>query len=260
VGKLRNIVRESGPGVVYRHYKSRAHASQNRKRLEKIKILQAHGSSFNVEGIDIFIKDSIESGAYESCEIAACRENLRPEDVVLEIGAAIGYVGLFCRRHLGIQRYTSVECNPETLERLKGNYALNGFEPDTRNVALAQADGDIDFHVGPMFWADSALVAGESSRKLTVPGRTLESILKTLPAEPTALVLDVEGAESLLVDTIFPKSLRVLVVEMHPNFIGMPKTCALTTRWIQQGFALTDIKGQVYVFARETDSATQAPK
>ena len=92
---------------------------------------------------------------YEEPEKRMCQEFLTSTDSVLEIGGAIGFIGLFCQTKLGLRNYITVEANPETVKVLKRNYELNAVTPQVWNLALAAEAGTIGFDVGGDFWEHS---------------------------------------------------------------------------------------------------------
>jgi hypothetical protein len=79
------------------------------------------------------------------------QRHLTRDDVVLELGGAIGFIGLFCRKVIGVRHHLSVEANPGTLEELKRNYALNGLKPNVIQATAAAQDGVLELDVGGVF-------------------------------------------------------------------------------------------------------------
>src|SRR5688572_27149748 len=109
--------------------------------LPKIQEITLDGLRLDVSGLSTKIRNRLLSGAYEAHEKQMCSEYLRPDDSVVEVGGAIGFIGLLCQKRIGIKDYSCFEANPRTFEILKRNYQLNGLEPRAWNIALAQADG-----------------------------------------------------------------------------------------------------------------------
>src|SRR5580765_369967 len=84
--------------------------------LPKIHQITLEGMKFDVSGLSTKIRNRLLSGAYEAHEKQMCFDFLRPDDTVLEIGAAIGFIGLLCQKRLGIKNYSCFEANPRTYE------------------------------------------------------------------------------------------------------------------------------------------------
>ncbi len=66
---------------------------------------------------------------YEREDAELCSALLSPGDQVLEVGSAIGFVALYCRKQLGISDIAMVEANPDLLDVLEENFRLNGLPP-----------------------------------------------------------------------------------------------------------------------------------
>src|ERR1041384_4020964 len=109
--------------------------------LPKLQEITLEGLKFDVAGLSCKIRNRLLSGAYESQEKEMCLDFLNGKDSVLEIGGAIGFIGLICQKKIGIRKYWTFEANPTTYEILKRNYELNGLAPRVWNMALAHADG-----------------------------------------------------------------------------------------------------------------------
>src|SRR6185503_12097866 len=82
--------------------------------LPKIQEITLEGLKFDVSELSPKIRNRLLSGAYEEYEKKMCRDFLNPNDTVVELGAAIGFIGLLCQKELGIKNYASFEANPRT--------------------------------------------------------------------------------------------------------------------------------------------------
>lgn len=158
---------------------------------------------------------------YEEAEKEICREFLSEDDSVVEIGAAIGFIGLFCTKRLGIKNYISIEANPNTIEILKRNYSRNGLVPHVWNFAVGGADGFVDLDISGDFWSHSIASSSESAdtERVRVPAITLSSLLAKLGG-PTTLIIDIEGAEQDIDFTVVPHETTKIVMELHPHVTG----------------------------------------
>ncbi len=73
---------------------------------------------------------------YECNDARLCRRFISPSDRVLELGTAIGFLALYCRKIIGVEQITLVEANPNLLPLIAENFALNELEvPQLLNVA-----------------------------------------------------------------------------------------------------------------------------
>jgi FkbM family methyltransferase len=202
--------------------------------LPRVRTATIAGIKLDVSPLSPLMKNIIMTGRYEAPERSLVGRALTPDDTVLELGGAIGFIGLFCRRVIGVRHVTSVEANPSTLAMLRRNYALNGLEPDVIHAAAAAEDGELDLNIGGEFWENT--VTGTSNTTVRVPALSLESLFKRMPQPPTALVCDIEGAEQYLDLHRLPATLTKIIIELHPAIIGQARTEAILLQLAKQGF------------------------
>jgi FkbM family methyltransferase len=202
--------------------------------LPRVRTATIAGIKLDVSPLSPVMKNIIMTGRYEAPERSLVARALTPDDTVLELGGAIGFIGLFCRRVIGVRHVTSVEANPATLAMLRRNYELNGLEPDVIHAAAAAEDGELDLNVGGEFWENT--VTGTSNQTVRVPALSLESLFKRMPQPPTALVCDIEGAEQYLDLHRLPATLTKIIIELHPAIIGKARTDAILLQLANQGF------------------------
>jgi FkbM family methyltransferase len=218
--------------------------------LPKVTTVTLEGIKLDVSTLSSVMKNNLLLGRYEVQERTLAQEFLTKNDAVLEIGGAIGFIGLFCQSRLGITRYTTVEANPETMEVLKKNYRINGLEPVVWNMAVAGKDDDVTLNIGNEFWANSLVADAQTGRTVSVPGATLGSLVKLLDYTPTVLIMDVEGAEQFVNFRQLPISIRKIIVELHPDIIGQTKTYQIVADMLNLGFRVEREIGGTFLFLR----------
>lgn len=204
--------------------------------LPRVRRAQLAGVKLEMEGLSPMMKNIILSGRYEYQERILCAEAIGSDDVVLELGSAIGFVGLYCRKKLGVKSVYGVEANPQTIQLLNRNYAANDCDPRIIHAAVAAEDGEIELDTSGEFWENRVGQAGGKSVK--VPSRKLSSILEQLEESPTALVCDIEGAETQLDFSSLPASVRTIVMELHPEWTGQEAAAATEKRMEDEGFVV----------------------
>lgn len=222
--------------------------------LPKIQEIELEGLKFDVSALSPKIRNRLLSGAYEAHEKQMCIDFLKPTDTVLEIGGAIGFIGLFCQKRLGIKTYASVEANPRTFEILKRNYQLNGIEPRVWNMALAHADGEADLEVGSDFWENSICTTADCSRGIKtvrVPAGTLQTLVQLAGGRVNTLIIDIEGAEQFIDFKTLPAETSKVIIELHPNFIGQEATYNIVANMIFAGFRVAREQENTFVFLRK---------
>jgi FkbM family methyltransferase len=196
---------------------------------------ELEGIKLDISKLSPLMKNHIRTGRYEVQERRLAQQSLTNDDIILELGGAIGFIGLYCRKVIGVKHHLSVEANPHTLEQLKRNYALNGLAPQVIHAAAAAEDGEIMLNVGGEFWENS-IVTKDHSKSITVPALSLSSLIAMMPASPTALVCDIEGAEQHLDFTQLPRSVKKIIIELHPEIIGRRREAQILARLYTMGF------------------------
>lgn len=186
--------------------------------LPRIATANIRGIKLDISSLSPLMKNNLLHGRYEFQERQLAAQALTKDDVVLELGGAIGFIGLFCRKVLGVRHLTSVEANPATLILLQRNYAINRLKPNVIHAAAAAQDGEMNLCVDGEFWENT--ITGTSGRTVRVPARSLGSLIQQMPLEPTALICDIEGAEQYLDFDQLPGSVTKIILEVHPSMIG----------------------------------------
>lgn len=222
--------------------------------LPKIHEITLEGLRFDVSNLSTKVRNRLLSGAYEAHEKQMCRDFLSPDDSVLEVGGAIGFIGLYCQKKLGLRNYCCFEANPRTMEILQRNYELNGLTPQVWNLALAHADGHVDLEVGTDFWENSIVSrenADQGKKTVRVPAATLSSIFKMAPHKVNVLILDIEGAEQFIDFSQIPEEINKVIIELHPDVIGQETTYNIVASLIQKGFRVAREQNYTFVFLRK---------
>jgi FkbM family methyltransferase len=203
----------------------------------RIEIAVLDGIQLDVSSFSLIVRNRIVNG-YEEAERKLCREYLSPSDVVLEIGGGIGFISLFCKKIIGIERYFVVEANPMTIEVLKRNYRLNGSVPQVRNVALAAREELVELNVGGDFWGHfiNPLLKSQRTNVIRVPGMPLLQILAGTDPAVNVLIIDVEGGEQFIDFARLPDRINKLIIELHPCHIGKKGVSDIISTLASAGF------------------------
>jgi FkbM family methyltransferase len=181
---------------------------------------------FSLHGIALEIPRSIltpelwmafAGGYYEGSEIAALRQMVRPNDVVLELGAGVGFISAFLFRSLGAASVCAVEANRDLLPVIRRTHEINGVSATVFHGVAARSDGLTRFHEQDAFWA-SSIVPLPNSRVATLPGIDIARLIREV--RPNVLVVDIEGGELDLFCGLDLPGVRSLVVEVHQPQIG----------------------------------------
>jgi FkbM family methyltransferase len=190
-------------------------------------------------------------GDYEQADLQLITEMIRPGDRVMECGAGAGVTGSVAGMH-SENPVVIVEPNRAMYDQIRNTFAANGQTLQLVEAAVV-ADGYKDDHIElgiyDEYWWSSALTPTRADRRLTVPTRTLSSLLDEY--QPTVLVLDIEGGECGLFPAELPVSLRMIMIEIHTPDIGEVPTIDLVNHIQGQGFRLCRLLAQTWVFLRD---------
>jgi FkbM family methyltransferase len=174
-------------------------------------------------------------GNYETNLEAAIRDWLKPDMLVYDVGANIGYVSLLMTHTLGkTGQVFAFEALPANVERLKTNVALNHLHTQIHviHAAVVETPASVPFLVHPSNGMGKA--AGSAGRKehyleeILVPGTSLDHFVYDLGnPPPQAVKMDIEGGEILALP-----GMRRLLTEVHPLiFLELHGEAAAHTAW-----------------------------
>lgn len=171
------------------------------------------------------------SGVWEPLLTKCVVNSLGTGDVVVDIGANIGYYSLLASERVGIEgKVYAVEASPSIFERLQGNIGLNPRNCVAAvNALVSNTSGKQPFYLGP---AGNLGRSTSNSSIGTEPGFHLEGHIAACPVTDVVperdlfgarlIKIDVEGGERQVLETIVPRlrefSERTMwVVELTPQ-------------------------------------------
>lgn len=202
------------------------------------------------EGISPALRRAIYLDPYEAHERAVIHKKLAPDDVVLELGAGIGFISTYCAKRIGSDRVFAVEANPVMAETIRETYRLNGVAPQLTCGLLGRGDGEETFYVEGNFISSSTLQRSASAQ--TVKTRRYDAQRFIEQIQPTFLICDIEGGEKELLAYIPLTGINKLCIELHPHVIGNAATTEIFGRLIDEGFICEFLSssGKVFFFER----------
>src|SRR2546426_7239159 len=164
-------------------------------------------------------------GTYEAVVAEALRQQLRPGDLCLDVGAHMGYHAVLMARLVGKEgMVVAFEPFPNSFEVLRKNTAMNGLaNVKIEPMALADRDGILSL----TFTADEELSMTPSASGYAVQGRaatvavpacSLDSYLAKLGRVPNFIQIDVEGAEMSVLrgsEATLRRDRPKLLIEVH---------------------------------------------
>jgi len=192
--------------------------------------------NLNHPSISKNLKRSFYNKSYEKDEISILSEFLKPDDIVMEIGAGIGFLSAFCAQRVGNEKVFAYEANPMMIEKINETYSLNNVFPTVSNILLTEKSGEIDFYLEKDFWSSSVVKRSEGADKIKVKTRDIN--LDIIDINPSLLIVDIEGGEMQLVPIIDFHNIKKVIIEVHPHVIGQREVSKVIALMIDKGFNL----------------------
>ncbi|MEM6552394.1 MAG: FkbM family methyltransferase [Planctomycetota bacterium] len=173
---------------------------------------------------------------YESHEMRVLGDKIRPDDVLLELGCGMGFIGIACAKKLASGRLVGVEANAELISLIEENYALNGLEIELIHGAISDTPGEVEIDFADDFRYSGVGIPG-AVRTVKVPAVLLPELLEKY--QPSGMVLDVEGAEVRVLDEgVDLSSVRFIAVEVHADRTGDAAISRMVAALFGHGFVL----------------------
>jgi FkbM family methyltransferase len=199
------------------------------------------------------IERALAKGHYEGTEVEMACGLVRPGDCVLELGAGLGVVSASIRHKTDAGRIVCFEANPRLIPYIQRVHALSdaaGIE--LRNaVVLPAPDSDtIAFHLHEDMWASalSDAAADNAVETVLVATERLSDVFSEIA--PDVLVMDIEGAETDILEAEDLGSVKRMVVELHPDRYGPSGLSRALAAIDMHGFKHTEHNRTVYAFQR----------
>ncbi len=174
------------------------------------------------------------SGMYEEPERRTLRDHFQPDDVIIEIGANIGVVARCALESKAKEggRYICVEPNvrsiPSLAENLHDSDIPAGCQVSILNCAVGDPEHDgrsMDFHLKRTLSSGLHVVNTQTHESgheiITVPTRSLSSLVSEYAPSGYSLICDCEGGEILILqkDPEALNSCKQILIELHPTIL-----------------------------------------
>lgn len=216
----------------------------------------AVGSIVCVEGIRIRLDERlsvemraiIASGRHTRPERRLILDALEPEDVVMELGGGAGMLSIACAQRIGSERVFSYEANPFMKPLVDENYRLNSVSPTMSYCMIGPEAGEHRFHVSNTFRESSVHDVGKTAKVISVPVKPVDAEVDRVRA--TFLLIDIEGAEETLLPSIDFSKLRKVMLETHPEILGIRKSNALRRAIRRHGFSERTLDYRRFLYER----------
>lgn len=167
------------------------------------------------------LRSALRQNRYEAKETEAVLRVVRPDDVVIELGAGIGYMSTLVATKRAVRSVHAFEANPHLIPYIRSVHAANGLEnAHVTHGILGASEGHVDFHVRGNLLSSSMMPFDDDQEVETHKVEVLDAAEVFATVQPTVLICDIEGAEQDLIPTLDLSNLRAAVVELHPQWIG----------------------------------------
>lgn len=170
---------------------------------------------------------------------------LRKGDIVMDIGANIGYYALMEARIVGeMGKIYAYEPVPNNVELLKKNIEVNHYENiEVFSTALGDRDGTSEIHLSEQsnWHSMSDLLTSDKVNKMPVEVLTVDKALENKDF-PNFIRMDVEGYEIKIIrgmeSTLKNSKLRRLFIELHPSLMKRHELVELLTTLKRHNFEI----------------------
>jgi FkbM family methyltransferase len=204
------------------------------------------------------VRKSLQRNKYESAEAYLVSRLVRPGDTVLDLGAGLGLTAILAAKASGGGRVVAYEANPAIAPLAEKNARRNGVQVEIRNRAVAAKKGACEFHIRRSFPA-SSFAATKGSKTIQIEADAAQEVIDEI--RPDVIICDIEGIEREVLAKSNLPSVQRMVVEVHPQIIGLLGVVECTEALALSGFRLVPSLcfEQVLVFDRDGSCASIPP-
>jgi FkbM family methyltransferase len=207
--------------IIYRFYKI---ATMRRILIPIVNILKPEhvmieGHKMKIDKWDTVVsQELIVSGKWEAYETELFKKHIKPGDIVVDIGAHIGYYTLIAARLVGDNgKVYAFEPDPKNFQILEKNVAQNGYHNVVLvNKAVADKSGNARLFLNSENSGDHRIFESDHGRKsVAITTTTLDDFFTNKDNEVDLIKMDIQGAEA----RAFQGSTRTLAKNKHITLI-----------------------------------------
>lgn len=199
-----------------------------------------------INGIKIFISNNIQGDilrtiytqTYEVSELRIIKSQLKPDDVVMELGTGIGFISSYCAKQIGSEKVFTYEANPQLKSDILRNYQLNNVAPNLEMCILGEQPGKKTFYLQKDYWISSVIPTTSYDQKINVQVKSFNETISQI--KPTFLIIDIEGGEYDLFKYADLSNVKKICLELHHDVLGKQKTNFVLSKLASWGFLLDE--------------------
>ena len=162
---------------------------------------------------------------YEGAEARQLQRVVQENEIVLEIGAGIGFISSLLVKNPKTKKVISYEANPGLIDAIRktvsSNAAAEQDKWEVRNAVLANGLWDkdfINFYVHADFWGSSLEPSAHAVRVEQVRLQRFNTLIPEM--RPTMIVCDIEGGELELFRNADLTGVKKVYLEIHQGRLG----------------------------------------
>lgn len=191
---------------------------------EAVQFLMSSGMRFPLEKqlLPRKVRMLLRRNGYEAKEALAAQRLVKRGDIVMELGGGVGFMSTLISTKTKATAIHTFEANPRLIPYIQRVHEANNVRNvQVHHAVLGDGSGTETFYVRKSI-LDSSLAPlpedDENVVQTSVPRLDTNEMIAQI--KPTVLVCDIEGAEADLLPTMDLSSLRAVLIELHPQWIG----------------------------------------
>ena len=205
-------------------------------------------------------KRSLVKGDYEMFERKLIKSQIESGDVVYEMGGSIGVLTSILSEKVGpegkvfsVEASESIVAYSKTHLEKRGNIKVYcGFGFPVFSVENKIKIQNFDESLGQLGGIVSFDTNNQNESETANNIFDIKKLMDTSNTSPTVLVIDIEGSEKIILDhkPNYPKSLRVMLIEMHTHMYGESTREKIIQVIVDDGFKVELCDHDVYLLKR----------
>lgn len=186
------------------------------------------------------LRAALRENRYEAKESQCVLKLVRDDDIVMELGAGIGFMSTLVASRRKIKSVHTFEANPSLIPYIHSVHEANELtNAHVTHAILGKRKGTADFYVRQNLLSSSMEPlegdTEENTEKVKVDVLNADHTLKEIGAN--ILIADIEGAEAVLLPEMDLSGLRGAMIELHPQYIGPEGVNAVFRAMMDAGLA-----------------------
>ncbi|MEO0939693.1 MAG: FkbM family methyltransferase [Pseudomonadota bacterium] len=165
------------------------------------------------------IRAALKRGEYDAPLARAALGTGHGDDVVLDLGAGLGFTSALMVRRGKAATVHAFEPQPALAAIIREVHRLNNINGTVTEATLGKRKGKADLHVGQhALRASMAFDPAFEASPQSIAVENAKTAFKAL--QPTLLICDIGGAEAAVLPDLDLSPLRAMLVRLHPKLIG----------------------------------------